>query len=606
MWCPSCVQAQSHVQTTAAAHEPHPDLAMQRAAHGVVHTTGGRQLSHRTAVADRETQDARLADQKGWTHHVSFEPVHDAVAGARAYAAKLGLGDPHAHSYEHVMQSADRVREIGRHYDSLPEHQDAAVPHFEAMRREVGQQFHHLTNTMGIKVHVTDHDPYADVHELVHDVRVNKRLQVLGTHATGGHPHFSDHENDQFRAVHDFFGHAATGRSFDRHGEEAAFRAHAAMFSHHALPALASETRGQNASLILNGHFGPQKVALLQPHHYDLSQLSHAAVLMARYAAGWSGEDVIRHELGRQRVHTVNGQHELCPEHLRIRRSHSDFATGLAAQVGLEHRYDTPSVSPLHEGRCRDCARQYGPEGKDLPWERPPGYLGQPFLQRRPIEERTLVPNGWQHRRMRPYTDSFEPVDTTIRSLNVRAAIAVRSPERPWPGIRVQAHDSGDGETIFHCPFCGSGQVLARSDGTVECEFCSTAFTVQVQPQMPAFPQTIDGVPVDVPGMPAGGANANVPANVPAPGDPAASGPPGNDSGGFPPDSGGDDADDSDDSGDDGGGSDAPPWAKKSLLLRTAKGHALDPDQYMRHLALAHAQDRGAVLAQVRAANGAV
>jgi hypothetical protein len=64
------------------------------------------------------------------------------------------------------------------------------------------------------------------------------------------------------------------------------------------------------------------------------------------------------------------------------------------------------------------------------------------------------------------------------------------------------AHDSGDGETIYHCPFCGSGQVIARSDGTVECEFCHTAFTVQVQPEMPAFPQTINGMPVDVPGMP--------------------------------------------------------------------------------------------------------
>jgi hypothetical protein len=59
------------------------------------------------------------------------------------------------------------------------------------------------------------------------------------------------------------------------------------------------------------------------------------------------------------------------------------------------------------------------------------------------------------------------------------------------------AHDSGDGQTIYHCPFCGSGQVLARSDRTIECEFCHTAFTVQVQPEFSAFPQTVNGQPME-------------------------------------------------------------------------------------------------------------
>lgn len=58
--------------------------------------------------------------------------------------------------------------------------------------------------------------------------------------------------------------------------------------------------------------------------------------------------------------------------------------------------------------------------------------------------------------------------------------------------------------TVFHCPFCGSGQVIARSDRTIECGFCSQAFTVQVQPMFPGFPQTDPetGQPVPVPGMP--------------------------------------------------------------------------------------------------------
>ena len=45
---------------------------------------------------------------------------------------------------------------------------------------------------------------------------------------------------------------------------------------------------------------------------------------------------------------------------------------------------------------------------------------------------------------------------------------------------------------------------------------CHTSFTVQVQPQMPAFPQTVNGMPIDVPGMPGGGDNAMIPPDSPA------------------------------------------------------------------------------------------
>jgi hypothetical protein len=70
-----------------------------------------------------------------------------------------------------------------------------------------------------------------------------------------------------FRAVHDVFGHAATGRAFDPHGEEAAFRSHYAMFSPQARPAMATETRGQNSvnnfGGLPKGEFAEQKVVTL-------------------------------------------------------------------------------------------------------------------------------------------------------------------------------------------------------------------------------------------------------------------------------------------------------------------------------------------------------
>jgi hypothetical protein len=156
---------------------------------------------------------------------------------------------------------------------------------------------------------------------------------------------------------------------------------------------------------------------------------------------------------------------------------------------------------------------------------------------------------------------------------------------------------------VQNCPFCGSGQVIARSDGTCECEFCSTAFTVQVQPKLPAFPRTIDGQPIDVPGMPNGGQDANVPPGG-VPGDPAVSGDdaapvdPNADPDAAPDDNSGD----SDDSDSSSGGK--PPWLKSSLLLRTEAGYRLNEDQYIRRLALRHSHNQRAVLERIRHENG--
>ncbi|MET7363240.1 hypothetical protein ABZS76_33050 [Streptomyces sp. NPDC005562] len=152
----------------------------------------------------------------------------------------------------------------------------------------------------------------------------------------------------------------------------------------------------------------------------------------------------------------------------------------------------------------------------------------------------------------------------------------------------VVAHQSGDGITIAHCPFCGSGQVIGRSDGNTECSFCNQSFLVRVQPMYSAFPQSIDGMPVDIPGMPPSGA-----AGVPPGGGPAAEGgapgPDGDDAGGAPPfgqdgaegDSGGNNGPEAS-SGDDSGG---PPFGKKESTFRTTSGRRLARASYVNYLA---------------------
>lgn len=265
------VTAREQVQMCApwrtAAYQPHPDLEEQRRRHGTVHTAHGRVLpGWRLALLDPSGQEARLDPaHPAWSHHVSFTPSGLAVAGAQAYNSTYGLGDTHTRSFENIRQTPERIRTVGRNYDSLPAHNPAATPHYEAMRTEVNRQHDFLTNRLGISTPTVDHDPYSDVHEMLADVNNNKQLKVLSTATTGGHPYFSDAENDKLRAVHDFFGHAATGRSFDRHGEHAAWLAHSQMFSPQAHPALGTDLAGQNSSLILNGGFPQQKIGLLHP-----------------------------------------------------------------------------------------------------------------------------------------------------------------------------------------------------------------------------------------------------------------------------------------------------------------------------------------------------
>lgn len=155
--------------------------------------------------------------------------------------------------------------------------------------------------------------------------------------------------------------------------------------------------------------------------------------------------------------------------------------------------------------------------------------------------------------------------------------------------MRKHAHDSGDSQRIFHCPFCGGGQVIGRSDGTTECEFCGTHFTVQVQPTFNSFPQTdpATGMPIQIPGMPGQIDTSN---QMP----PGAPGAPGDESGdfdpGIAPDGGEEDdtdaQEDSEDDGDDGGDNKPDFLKSKSSRMYTSMfGDKLTEDQYVRHLA---------------------
>lgn len=192
-----------------------------------------------------------------------------AAEGAARYALQEGLVRPNR--FDNVVVNVPQARNIAKEYQEAPSFDPKAIPHYRAMAEETKKQFDFLTRPksrggLGVEVSVTKDDPYAKAAHMMKDAGEGK-FKVFSTAATGGHPFFTNDENDMFRAVHDFFGHAATGRGFDPHGEEAAFRSHYSMFHPLARPAMATETRGQNSLLNYGdrkGEFPEQKVALLK------------------------------------------------------------------------------------------------------------------------------------------------------------------------------------------------------------------------------------------------------------------------------------------------------------------------------------------------------
>lgn len=205
---------------------------------------------------------------------IGSDPHAVAAAGRAAYAQTRNISPAQFHG-AFITPTAQHT--IAAEYSRLPGFDPHAVPAYRAMREETNRQFEHMTaprakGGMGIDVSVHPSDPYGAEHpdsifrEVGHDVGVNHHIGVLSSAATGGHPFFTNDENDKFRAVHDVFGHLATGRGVDRHGEEAAYRSHASMYSPLARRAMATETRGQNAAFVANREFPEQKVALLPDH----------------------------------------------------------------------------------------------------------------------------------------------------------------------------------------------------------------------------------------------------------------------------------------------------------------------------------------------------
>jgi hypothetical protein len=137
---------------------------------------------------------------------------------------------------------------------------------YHKLAKEVVQQWIHAVEVAKYRFEPWEKEgqPYANSEEMMEDLRENNHLFFF----TGGDPHpfmggysgitvngIELTYNDVFRAVHDFYGHAAEGFQFGPRGEHNAWIHHSMMFSHPAQMALTTETRGQNSWV----NYGPYK-----------------------------------------------------------------------------------------------------------------------------------------------------------------------------------------------------------------------------------------------------------------------------------------------------------------------------------------------------------
>lgn len=229
----------------------------------------GRTAANEQAMLDQNAgQD--LQGLPGPTNVPGYGPLQfhsnaDIQRVANEYNTANGLG---AHPMDYLPVNPNVSQKIAQQYEQTPHspNDPETQQAYQALANESMAQYQHAVNNgYKFEFYPQGQDPYPNSpREAVMDLHKNKHMYVYPTDVGYGagdqgldHPLLQDSgerwggkpvlHNDIFRAIHDFYGHAKEGLGFRGHGEDNAYRQHAAMFSPPARRALASETRGQNS-----------------------------------------------------------------------------------------------------------------------------------------------------------------------------------------------------------------------------------------------------------------------------------------------------------------------------------------------------------------------
>lgn len=158
---------------------------------------------------------------------------------------------------------------VAKAYIARPMYQPDIVYSWKILAAHNARMFQQIQSR--IRIEFVPKDPYTGgpidaAERMMHDIRVNRRLQVW----TGASEHgvWTPQENWQFRAVHDYMTHFAGRHAFTLRGEMSAYNRHIKTLPPGARPALFTEVVGQVCTQIFTGKFPPQKIAELYGFDY--------------------------------------------------------------------------------------------------------------------------------------------------------------------------------------------------------------------------------------------------------------------------------------------------------------------------------------------------
>lgn len=185
---------------------------------------------------------------------------------------------PGPNTGEGRFQLADYQRRVSDYYFAGQQVDPSVVVAYRTFARELFQQFAVMVEC-GVKVEFCDYDPtpmataangtqYPSIKGLMDEFARTGVLRIFrsedGFHClldqhTVMHNGREENANSIFRAVHDYFGHLASGGYFNWAGETTAYYSHAQMFSASARKALFCETVAQQCTYAHTGDYVEQK-----------------------------------------------------------------------------------------------------------------------------------------------------------------------------------------------------------------------------------------------------------------------------------------------------------------------------------------------------------
>lgn len=315
--------------------ETNPDVLSARTLDQVRAATATPETNPALRLANAKAQDARGIQLS------PNEPMPQtslARQGGIARAFQEALSDNPAYKqavFERYGQIFPEMveRSGAQNYDQLTE---AA---YNQLGKEVTQQFDQLPISM--RYHEGQGE-YGTPSEMIRDAIGRGQLNVF----SGGDPHeflskidpaTGLSQNEMFRAVHDYIGHAAPGSTFRPGGEEAAYATHARTLSPLAQLALAAETRGQN-SLV---NYSPLNADLIAKINDARAQLLERQIANRK---GLTGIDLPSTEEIQAQLRELGSRYEFAPQR--------------AVLLPPEH------LDPLSPGGTPDYLRSvYSPQG---------------------------------------------------------------------------------------------------------------------------------------------------------------------------------------------------------------------------------------------------